>query len=123
VFGYNEHWKEKHLSAKTFLAIGVFASLVTGMMTYSWLATPAAGVGNVAAASIGAVCGALLTLFFFWSGAGGFDRYVVDGLVNGVAYLSGFFGAVFRKTQTGRVQSYIVFVIAGVMILFFIFFR
>jgi NADH-quinone oxidoreductase subunit L len=62
-----------------------------------------------------------LTFFFFWSGAGGFDRYVVDGLVNGTAYFSSFFGFVFRKFQTGRVQTYIIFVIFGVMVLFFTF--
>jgi NADH-quinone oxidoreductase subunit L len=45
----------------------------------------------------------------------------VDGLVNGVAYGSSFFGFVFRKFQTGRVQTYIIFVIFGVMVLFFTF--
>ena len=72
-------------------------------------------------AGLGSLCAGLLTLFFFWSGAGGFDHYVVDGLVNGVAGLSGFFGILLRKVQTGKVQTYIVFVLVGVMVLFFMF--
>ncbi len=55
------------------------------------------------------------------SGSGTFDTYVVDGAVNLTAYIAGFFGMMFRKIQTGRVQTYIVFVIVGVMVFFFIF--
>ena len=58
---------------------------------------------------------------FFWSGAGGFDKYIVDGVVNGLAYLSGFFGILFKKTQTGRVQTYIVLVLLGVIVFFFMY--
>jgi NADH:ubiquinone oxidoreductase subunit 5 (subunit L)/multisubunit Na+/H+ antiporter MnhA subunit len=76
---------------------------------------------GVAGAGLGGLCAALLTFFFFWGGAGGFDKYVVDGLVNGVAYMSGFSGIVLRKFQSGRVQTYIVFVLIGVMVLFFMF--
>ncbi len=52
---------------------------------------------------------------------GAFDTYVIDGFVNFVAYLSGFFGIAFRKLQTGRVQTYIVYVVFAVIILVFIF--
>jgi NADH-quinone oxidoreductase subunit L len=52
---------------------------------------------------------------------GRFDAIVIDGLVNLTAYLSGFGGLVLRKFQTGRVQTYLVFVVAGVMILYFVF--
>ncbi len=54
-------------------------------------------------------------------GSGKFDSIVVDGFVNLVAYLAGFFGLLFRKVQTGRVQTYIAFVLFGVMVLFFMF--
>jgi NADH-quinone oxidoreductase subunit L len=70
---------------------------------------------------IGAFFAGMLALFFFWAGAGGFDKYIVDGLVNGVAYFSGFFGVIFRKFQTGRVQTYIIFVLIGIMVFFFMF--
>ncbi len=53
--------------------------------------------------------------------SGKFDNIVVDGFVNLVAYLAGFFGLMFRKVQTGRVQTYIAFVLLGVMIFFFIY--
>ncbi|MGE5430689.1 MAG: NADH-quinone oxidoreductase subunit L [Syntrophomonadaceae bacterium] len=50
-----------------------------------------------------------------------FDKYVVDGMVNGSAYLSGLVGLFFRRFQTGKVQTYVVFVIFSVIILLFIF--
>jgi len=52
---------------------------------------------------------------------GGFDKYVVDGLVNLIAYISGFIGLIFRRVQTGKVQTYIVFVIFSIIILLFLF--
>jgi NADH-quinone oxidoreductase subunit L len=52
---------------------------------------------------------------------GNFDRIVIDGLVNLTAYLSGFFGLLFRRIQTGKVQTYIVLVIFSIVILLFIF--
>jgi NADH-quinone oxidoreductase subunit L len=53
--------------------------------------------------------------------AGLFDKWIVDGAVNGTAYFFGFFGILLRKTQTGRIQTYIAFALAGVVILFYIF--
>ena len=52
---------------------------------------------------------------------GGFDHIVVDGLVNLSAYISGFIGLMFRRLQTGKVQTYIVFVIFSIVILLFLF--
>jgi NADH-quinone oxidoreductase subunit L len=53
--------------------------------------------------------------------SGKFDTYVVDGLVNLSAYLSGFFGLVLRKFQTGKIQTYVLFAVLGVMVFYFIF--
>ncbi len=53
--------------------------------------------------------------------SGRFDSIVVDGLVNFMAYLSGFFGLIFRRFQTGKVQTYLVFVIFSLVILLFLF--
>jgi len=53
--------------------------------------------------------------------SGRFDNVVIDGMVSLVAYIAGFFGLALRKVQTGKVQTYIVFVILGVMVFFFIF--
>ncbi len=53
--------------------------------------------------------------------SGLFDNKVVDGLVNFTAAVTGFFGMIFRKFQTGKVQTYLVMVLTGILILFFIF--
>jgi NADH-quinone oxidoreductase subunit L len=42
-----------------------------------------------------------------------FDRTIIDGLVNLVGALSNMFGAAFRLLQTGRVQQYVSFAVAG----------
>jgi NADH-quinone oxidoreductase subunit L len=63
--------------------------------------------------------GSITKLTSFASGK--FDNIVVDGVVNFLAYLAGFFGLMFRKIQTGRVQTYIAFVLLGVMLLFFMY--
>lgn len=55
--------------------------------------------------------------FSFFSGK--FDNVIIDGIVNLLAYVTGFFGLVFRKFQTGKVQTYILFVILGVLVLFY----
>lgn len=54
-----------------------------------------------------------------WVSIGGkyFDTYVVDGLVNFTAFISGLFGIILRKAQTGKVQTYIVFVVFSIIIL------
>ncbi|MBI5464555.1 MAG: NADH-quinone oxidoreductase subunit L [Ignavibacteriales bacterium] len=59
-----------------------------------------------------------LTFFLFYVGVGGFDNKIVDGMVNLIAYLAGFFGILARKIQTGRVQTYIALALFGVMVFF-----
>ena len=53
--------------------------------------------------------------------SGSIDRYVVDGAVNGVASVLQGFGEVFRRVQTGRVQTYLVYVSASVLVLVLIY--
>ncbi len=115
VFGYSDHAKGKNLSAKMFLLVGFASAVLAGLWMGQWFWPYHSAAGSVA---VGVLAG-LLTLFFFWSGAGGFDKYIVDGIVNGAAYTSGFFGILFKKFQTGKVQSYLVLVILGVMLFFF----
>ena len=52
---------------------------------------------------------------------GKFDNIVIDGLVNLSAYLSGFIGLLFRRLQTGKVQTYLVLVVFSLVILLFLF--
>jgi NADH-quinone oxidoreductase subunit L len=117
VFGYTDHSKEQKASATALLIIGGIVSVVAAIFVGQWFY----GQHALISAIVMGLLTAGLTFFFFWAGAGGFDQRVVDGLVNGMAYFSGFFGILLRKTQTGRVQSYIIFVILGVMVLFYVF--
>ncbi|MCP4581333.1 MAG: NADH-quinone oxidoreductase subunit L, partial [candidate division Zixibacteria bacterium] len=67
----------------------------------------------------GAVNGAgKLTLWWSWAKQQ-FDIYVVDGAVNGVGYLSLAIGKLFRKTQTGQLQTYALVIFLGAVILIF----
>ncbi len=50
---------------------------------------------------------------------GQFDKYVVDGAVNGVGWVSAFFGGRVRQLQTGSINAYlyvIVLAVVGVMV-------
>ncbi|NJD23758.1 MAG: NADH-quinone oxidoreductase subunit L, partial [Melioribacter sp.] len=53
--------------------------------------------------------------------SGWFDTFVVDGFVNFTAFFSGFVGLSFRRLQTGKVQTYIVFVVFAIIILLMFF--
>ena len=50
--------------------------------------------------------------------SGVFDLTVVDGAVNLSARLTGGAGALLRTTQTGKVQTYVAMVFAGLLVLF-----
>ncbi|MFC2134830.1 NADH-quinone oxidoreductase subunit L [Bacteroidota bacterium] len=52
---------------------------------------------------------------------GWFDDNVVDWMVNFTAFVSGFIGLSFRRLQTGKVQTYIVFAVFSVIILLLLF--
>jgi NADH-quinone oxidoreductase subunit L len=51
--------------------------------------------------------------------SGLFDTYIVDGIVNGTAFFSGSIGFALRKLQTGKVQTYIVLVLFSIIALFY----
>jgi hypothetical protein len=48
------------------------------------------------------------------------DTFIVDGMVNGVANGIGALGKILRRTQTGRLQTYLAGSIVGVITLVFI---
>ncbi len=52
--------------------------------------------------------------------AGAFDKYVVDGLVTLVGATVQFFGLMARSVQTGRIQTYLMWIIATVVIILMI---
>jgi NADH-quinone oxidoreductase subunit L len=47
----------------------------------------------------------------------GFDEFVIDGAINGTAYLIGLLSGAMRKLQTGLVQSYALSMIVGGIVL------
>lgn len=53
-------------------------------------------------------------------GQGRFDLRIVDGLVNLVGRIVHFFGAQLREVQTGKIQTYILMALGGVVLLFII---
>lgn len=69
----------------------------------------------------GAVNGSAWLGRFISKISGLFDTFVIDGLVNFTAFFSGFIGFALRKIHTGKVQTYIVFVVFAVIILLLFF--
>jgi NADH-quinone oxidoreductase subunit L len=47
----------------------------------------------------------------------GFDDFVIDGTINGIAYLIGWLSGATRKMQTGLVQNYAFSMIIGGIVL------
>lgn len=106
-FSYNR-WYQDNLYEK-FFPVGFSLALMKGLAWFD--ANVVDGLVNGAAA------------LFSWLGVfvGNFDKYVVDGLVNLTAGVTQFMGLIMRQFQTGRVQTYLVYVVLGVVLLFFMF--
>ena len=49
--------------------------------------------------------------------AGAFDRYVVDGIVNAVGWLTGRLGWALRFLQTGREENYLLLIFLGLVVI------
>jgi NADH-quinone oxidoreductase subunit L len=61
-----------------------------------------------------------LTRMVAWV-SGSIDKYLVDGAVNGVATVLQGAGEGFRRIQTGRVQTYLTYTAASVLVLILIY--
>ncbi len=48
------------------------------------------------------------------------DRRIIDGIIDGISYVIITIGEIIRRIQTGVVQHYVAFVVAGVVILIFL---
>ncbi|WP_338872979.1 NADH-quinone oxidoreductase subunit L [Spirosoma sp. SC4-14] len=64
----------------------------------------------------GAVNGAGISTVVLAQLTSAFDRFGVDGLVNGLAWLTGQVGNLSRSVQNGRVQSYITAAVVGLLV-------
>ncbi|MEX1137872.1 MAG: NADH-quinone oxidoreductase subunit L [Bacteroidota bacterium] len=116
--GTKRNWEEGNLSAVIYLVVAGAVSVYTGWLTGStlWADQPTVTLGVwyvILSAGVGG-----LTFFMFYVGVGGFDNKIVDGMVNLTAYFAGFAGLITRRIQTGKVQTYLVFVLLGIMVFF-----
>jgi NADH-quinone oxidoreductase subunit L len=120
--GTKRNWEEGNIGAILYIVATAGVSLYVGWVVGGGLIPAGASFGTIVGYVLLGLAVAGLTFFLFYVGVGGFDNTIVDGLVNATAYVAGFFGLVTRRVQTGKVQTYLVFVILGVMI-FFLWFR
>ncbi len=58
-----------------------------------------------------------VTVFLLGHGSSLFDRFVVDGAVNGVAYTAGAGSRMFRRMQSGLVQNYALVMGGGIVLI------
>ncbi len=63
----------------------------------------------------------LVTREFLAAFAGAFDNRVVDGIVNRVAQVTWAVGGRIRRIQTGEIQTYLLVVLAGIVVLVLLF--
>ena len=116
--GTKQNWEEGNISSIFYMIVTAGISLYIGWLVVVGLLPVSASIGTIIGYVVLGFAVAGMSFFLFYVGVGGFDNRIVDGLVNATAYLAGFFGLLTRRLQTGKVQTYLVFVILGVMILF-----
>jgi NADH-quinone oxidoreductase subunit L len=120
--GVKHTWEEGRAGSIFYLIIVGLFSLYLGWQ--SAIGLLGQGVGITLKIECG-LCGlgiSALAFFLFFVGVGGFDNKIVDGIINLIAYLGGFFGMMMRRLQTGKVQTYLAFVLVGALV-FFLWFR
>jgi NADH-quinone oxidoreductase subunit L len=120
--GTKKTWEEGTFGSIAYMIIAGVVSMYTGWVVGIETIAEDAALGGILWHGVMGLFVAGLTFFFFYVGVGGFDNKIVDGMVNAVAYFAGFFGLLTRRVQTGKVQTYLAFVLLGVMI-FFLWFR
>ncbi len=120
--GVKETWEEGKIGSIFYIIVFSLFSLFIGWQVAIGILPEAASIGTKIECGLIGLISAALSFFLFYVGVGGFDNKIIDGLVNLIAYLGGFFGLITRKLQTGRVQTYLAFVLFGILV-FFMWFR
>jgi NADH-quinone oxidoreductase subunit L len=120
--GVNRTWEDNKIGAAFYVIVFALLSLFIGWQITAALLPVNAGLAKILELGLVGLGVSGFSFFLFYAGVGGFDNKIIDGIVNLVAYLTGFFGLVLRKVQTGKVQTYLAFVLFGVMV-FFLWFR
>jgi NADH-quinone oxidoreductase subunit L len=62
---------------------------------------------------------AAVTRFVSWIN-GLFDNYIIDGIVNAVANLTFWFGNKFRRIQTGNINSYLYGILIAIVVAIYV---
>jgi NADH-quinone oxidoreductase subunit L len=120
--GVKHTWEEGRFGSFFYMFVFGLVSLFIGWQVIIGLLPGAASISAMIICGLLGLGIAALAFFLFYVGIGGFDDKIIDGIVNLVAYLAGFFGLLSRKLQTGKVQTYLVLALFGVMV-FFLWFR
>jgi NADH-quinone oxidoreductase subunit L len=116
--GVKNTWEEGKVGSIFYMIVFAGLSLFIGWQVVVGVLPEAAGVGTKIEYGLFGLVVTALSFFLFYVGVGGFDNKVIDGLVNFVAYLGGFLGLLTRKLQTGKVQTYLAFVLFGILVFF-----
>jgi NADH-quinone oxidoreductase subunit L len=120
--GTRDSWEEGAFGAVAYMVVTGIVSLYAGWVLATTLAPAEPTFSQLLWYGLLGLAGAGLSFFLFYVGIGGFDNTIVDGLVNLVATFAGFTGIIARRIQTGKVQTYLAFVLLGVMV-FFLWFK
>ena len=120
--GTRNSWEEGNVGSMAYLAVAASVSAYAGWVLATALAPLDPTFGQLIQYGLIGLGTAGLGFFLFYVGVGGFDNTIVDGLVNLIATLAGVTGIVTRRLQTGKVQTYLAFVLLGVMV-FFLWFK
>jgi NADH:ubiquinone oxidoreductase subunit 5 (subunit L)/multisubunit Na+/H+ antiporter MnhA subunit len=120
--GTRDAWEEGTFGSISYMIVTAAASGYAGWVLATSLVPADPTLGELVRYGILGVGAAGMSFFLFYVGVGGFDNKIVDGLVNLVASLAGFAGILSRRLQTGKVQTYLAFVLLGVMV-FFLWFK
>jgi NADH:ubiquinone oxidoreductase subunit 5 (subunit L)/multisubunit Na+/H+ antiporter MnhA subunit len=115
-------WDEGNFGAVAYRVVAGVISAYAGWLLASSLAPADPSFWQFIQYAVLGIAAAGLSFFMFFVGIGGFDNRIIDGVVNLVAYAAGFVGIVARRVQTGKIQTYLAFVLLGVMV-FFLWFR
>ncbi|MCX7985171.1 MAG: NADH-quinone oxidoreductase subunit L [Bacteroidetes bacterium] len=116
--GVRHTWTTRSIPALLYIVASALLSLYLGWEAMLTTLPETSSPMTVIQSGIVGVVVSALSFFLFYGGVGGFDAKIVDGLVNFVATLSGVLGLLLRRIQTGKVQTYILWALIGVVVLF-----
>ncbi len=120
--GVKYTWEEGKTGSFFYLAVFALLSLFIGWQVASEFLIQGGGLAVKIAYGLIGLGVSALAFFLFYIGVGGFDDKIVDGFLNLFVFIAGMTGRFLRSLQTGKIQTYLVFVLFSVMV-FLLWFR